>query len=136
MNINDVIIPALQALVTSGAIAELNYGGQTAALETQVEATPAIFVSPLREIAGETIDISTLRQTIEEQIQVIIVAQYGQFDAAREAVLGALFGLNPYPPGEPCLAELEMVEALQIDGTASYIYWRDIMAARRERRLV
>lgn len=136
MNVTDVIIPSLQALVTSGALAEVNYGGAIAAKETQVEGTPAIFVSPLREIAGETVDIGTLRQTIEEQVQVILVAKYAEFDAAREAILGVLFGLNPYPPGEPCLAELEMVEALQIDGTATYIYWRDILAARRERRLV
>lgn len=136
MNLNDAIIPALQTLVTNGDIAELNFGGQLAALETDnTSTTPAVFVSPLREIAGETTTICDQRQTVEEQVQVIIVAKYEDFQDAREAIFTSLFGLNPYPPEVPAIELLSFVEGLQVDGTASFIYWRDIFSASRERRL-
>lgn len=136
MNIDDKVLPALRLLVTQNKLGEVNAGGQIAAKETQYEATPSVFVSLLREIAGETIDVQTLRQTVEEQLQVIMVAKYADFDEARGEVLKALFGMNPYATADECLGELEFVEGVQIDGTASYIYWRDIFSAKRERRLM
>lgn len=133
MNLS-VVVSALEG---QPGLKQVLFGSGLQGDDTTVEQYPAVFVAPFKEIApDESIEISNHLQITDVMFEVMLVCGYQQFNQAREAVLSALLGQTLMPPEVVVTSTCRLIEGTQVEATGTLVYWRDIFAIRRQRRVL
>lgn len=101
---------------------------QATTLATATPALPAAFV----HAAGAAADPNTLttfavRQTVTEQVAVVLVADQGDLEAQRLAASSALLGLEAADAVSP----LEYAGGQRVAASGRHIYWRELYSYQR-----
>jgi hypothetical protein len=122
------VIEIVEAL---SEVKQVMFGSALLGEDTVVEEFPAVYIAPLREVGAEPIEISNYLQEVDQMFEVVMVCSYAQFSAAREALVMSLIGKELIPGS---LSACRFVEGMQVEGTGTLMYWRDIFAIRKQRR--
>jgi hypothetical protein len=128
------LAPVIARLNAKTELKQVLFGSALQGEDTVVEQFPAVFVAPFKEMAvDEPVEITAYLQMVDQMFEVMIVSSYQSFHAAREAVIDALLGKEIFP-GAVTLCRF--VEGMQVEGTGTLVYWRDIFAVRKQRRVL
>lgn len=89
---------------------------------------PAAFVHPVQAMASPN-DLGTcsVRQTVTEQLAVVLVAEQSDIGARRQDVSRALLGLET----DDAMAPLEYGGGQRVAVSGQHIYWREVYAYQR-----
>ncbi|MFI0472241.1 hypothetical protein ACGLWX_05895 [Halomonas sp. HMF6819] len=97
---------------------------QATSLAMSSPALPAAFVHPVQTAAApNALDTMRVRQTVSEQIAIVLIADQHEIDEQRRATSSALLGLDSAPDG---VAPLEYAGGQRVAVSGNHVYWREV----------
>ncbi|RUR34478.1 phage tail terminator protein [Vreelandella nanhaiensis] len=102
---------------------------QATSLAMASPALPAAFVHPVHAVATPNgLGTMSVRQTVTEQVAVVLVAEQSQIDAQRRVISSALLGIES---PQDAVAPLEYGGGQSVAVSGGLVFWRELYSYER-----